>query len=393
MANGLELVGGQILRDGGFDDGPIALQGGHIAGDHLADTARLDVSGYMVLPGIIDMHGDAFERHVAPRPRALFPIEMGLAGADRDAAVNGITTAWLAQSWSWEAGMRHPDFAEEFLAAIEAYRARALIDLRVQLRCETHTVGSFRRLLAAVERFGVDYVVFNNHIPEALAILRDDPQDFAAWGARSGMSFEQHREIVLSAGAKEHLVPQFVTDLAEAFTRVGVRFGSHDDEDVETRARYADLGAAVCEFPTAQGPAQAAKSAGDHVIMGAPNVVRGGSQAGNISAESLVADGLCDVLVSDYHYPALPQAAFALADKGVLDLAKAWALISTNAARAMGLADRGSIAQGQRADLVFIETQTRVIEGTLSNGRWAHLSGGLADRMSAPRNVIVRAAE
>ena len=131
----------------------------------------------------------------------------------------------------------------------------------------------------------------------------------------------------------------------------------------------------------AANAAQAARASGEPVLMGAPNVVRGGSQSGNIAAEDLVKLGLCDALVSDYYYPALAQAAFALADRGTCDLAQAWRMISTAPARIIGLSDRGEIVQGQRADLVVINAQTRAVEMTVSAGRVAHLAGELAARM------------
>jgi alpha-D-ribose 1-methylphosphonate 5-triphosphate diphosphatase len=117
--------------------------------------------------------------------------------------------------------------------------------------------------------------------------------------------------------------------------------------------------------------------------MGAPNVVRGGSQTGNIAAAGLVAEGLCDALMSDYYYPALPQAAWALVDAGLRDLPSAWAMISTTPARIMGLADRGRLAAGLRADLVAMNAVTRRVEMTLSAGRVAHLSGELARRFAS----------
>jgi alpha-D-ribose 1-methylphosphonate 5-triphosphate diphosphatase len=127
--------------------------------------------------------------------------------------------------------------------------------------------------------------------------------------------------------------------------------------------------------------------------MGAPNVVRGGSQSGNIAATDLIRAGLCDALVSDYHYPSLANAAFTLADTDILPLGRAWEMISTNPARIMGLEDRGVIAPGKRADLVICNAQTRAIEGTLAAGRWSHLCGDLADLISAAPMRMAHAAE
>jgi alpha-D-ribose 1-methylphosphonate 5-triphosphate diphosphatase len=178
-------------------------------------------------------------------------------------------------------------------------------------------------------------------------------------------------------------VPAALTAIAGRFAALGVTMGSHDDATPETRAFYRGIGAGISEFPTTFEAARAANAAGEPVLMGAPNVVRGGSQTGNIAAAGLVADGLCDALMSDYYYPALPQAAWALVDGGLCDLATAWGMVSEAPARIMGLADRGQLAKGMRADLVAMNPATRRVEMTVSAGRVAHLSGELARRVAS----------
>jgi alpha-D-ribose 1-methylphosphonate 5-triphosphate diphosphatase len=172
---------------------------------------------------------------------------------------------------------------------------------------------------------------------------------------------------------------------------LGVRLGSHDDADAETRAFYRGIGADIAEFPITVPAARAAREAGEPILMGAPNVVRGGSQSGNIAAEALVADGLCDALVSDYYYPALSQAAWRLADGGTLSFAAAWETISAAPARIAGLADRGRLSPGLRADLVVVDPATRAVEATIAGGRMAHLSGGAAQRFMGSK-AMARAA-
>lgn len=375
----LRLSGARILRDGRLETGAITLTQGHLSDD---PAPTVDLGGYLVLPGIIDLHGDAFERHVAPRITAPFPIAMALESTDRDAASCGVTTAWMAQSWSWEGGMRGPDFAIAFMAALADYRPRAQTDLRIQIRCETHTMDSRDQLVDAIRRFGVDYVVFNDHLGEALALEHTNPELIAAWAKRAGRTSAQHMEVVHAARARSNEVPRYLCALASTFDELKLRYGSHDDADAETRERFAQIGAKICEFPTSVGAAKAAHAYDDPVLMGAPNVVRGGSQSGNISAARLIAQGYCDALVSDYHYPTLAAAAFRLADDGLMDLAAAWAMISTRPAQIFGLADRGVIAPGKRADLVVIEAETRRVAGTLAGGRWSYLSGDLAHRMA-----------
>ncbi len=386
----LRLRGATALRDGKLQDRTVAIAGGRIdAGPYPA----VDLTGYYILPGIIDLHGDAFERHVAPRPSAPFPLSMALRGADQDAAANGVTTAWLAQSWSWEGGHRSPDFAERLMEALAAYRPRALTDLRIQIRYETHETDSADRMLAAVRRHAIDYVVFNNHLGEALAMWSARPHELEGWAKRNGRTGAQMMEVVETARARAHEVPRKLCRLAEAFDALGVTYGSHDDPDGETRETFSMLGARICEFPTAFAPANVARAVGDPVLMGAPNVVRGGSQAGNISATALVKAGKCDALVSDYHYPALARAAFALVDEGVLDLPAAWALISSNPAQIMQMPDRGVIEQGKRADLVVIHKDSRVVECTIAGGRITYLAGEAALRFIDAAQPLRMAAE
>jgi alpha-D-ribose 1-methylphosphonate 5-triphosphate diphosphatase len=160
--------------------------------------------------------------------------------------------------------------------------------------------------------------------------------------------------------------------------------GSHDDATPASRAFFRGIGAPIAEFPTTVAAARAAHAAGEPVLMGAPNVVRGGSQTGNIAAADLIAEGLVDALMSDYYYPAMSQSAWALVDARVLDLPAAWDMISGAPARIMGLADRGHLRAGARADIVVMNPETHRVEMTLTHGQVAHLSGELARRFAAP---------
>ncbi|SFM68447.1 alpha-D-ribose 1-methylphosphonate 5-triphosphate diphosphatase [Shimia aestuarii] len=386
----VRLTGGTVLVDGEMQDRTLTVDRGQIADGPLPEV---DLSGYLLLPGIIDLHGDAFERHIAPRPSAPFPLDMGLRATDRDAAANGVTTAWLAQSWSWEGGHRSPEFALGLLSAMERFRDHALTDLRIQIRCETHTVETADRLLDAVERHKVDYVVFNNHLDEALHLARISPDEIAYWARKSGRTPEEHMALVHQAWEQTPRVPRYLCTLAKRFDALGVRYGSHDDPDGDTRERFSIIGARICEFPTARPAAALARAVGDLVIMGAPNVVRGGSQAGNISAQTLIHDGLCDALVSDYHYPSLSRAAFRLVETGTHTLPQAWDLISRHPARIMGLSDRGALDMGQRADIAIVNARTHAVEGTICAGRISHLTGEAAHRFFSGRAPDRLAAE
>lgn len=385
----MRFTGATVLRDGAMCERSVAIMDGRITKGPLPEV---DLSGYYILPGIIDMHGDAFERHIAPRPSAPFPIETGLYATAQDAAGNGVTTAWLAQCWSWEGGLRGPDFAEKIVSSLGEIRKQLAVDLRVQIRCETHMTDTADRLLALVRRHGLDYVVFNNHLPEAFDMGVRAPHKLALWAERERRTIAEFLKILDAKKSQGQSVPRFLCKLAEAFDTLDVLYGSHDDPDGQTREEFRMFGARVCEFPTSYSAASVAKAHCDPVVMGAPNIVRGGSQAGNISALSLIKDSLCDVLVSDYHYPSLKNAAFSLVDQGILDLPRAWALISSNPAEVMGLHNRGEIAFGKRADLVILNAKTRTVEATISNGRLSYMSGEIAPRLFSAERYPQRIA-
>ena len=222
---------------------------------------------------------------------------------------------------------------------------------------------------------------------------RNNPDGFAHWARKAGLTEGQLFARMEAARDRAKEVPRALCAMASAFDELGVTYGSHDDPDAETREVYRMIGARVAEFPTTRRAAAAAKAAGDPVIMGAPNVVRGGSQAGNVAAMDLIRSGICDALVSDYHIPALPLAVWALVDAGVADMAQAWALVSTGPARALGLSDRGEVAKGLRADLVLVNKSTRQIDATIAGGRLAYLAGPVAARFFAQTGAQRLAAE
>lgn len=145
-------------------------------------------------------------------------------------------------------------------------------------------------------------------------------------------------------------------------------------------ARIGARGVRVSEFPETLDAAEAARAGGDFIVMGAPNVVRGGSHNGNASAVEFVAMGLCDALASDYHYPSLMRAALMLETSGVCSLSQAWRLVSDGPASLMGLTDRGRLEPGLRADLVVLDAETRRVAATMSGGRISYLSGDIAGR-------------
>lgn len=379
MSLALTLTGAERLGPGGLDVAPLGFSEGVI---RAGDVGReVDLAGYRVLPGIVDIHGDGFERHLAPRRGAMKDMQGGLQACEAELAANGITTAVLAQFWSWEGGLRSPDFARSMLAALASVQGQVVTDLRAQLRFETHMLDDYAGFEAAVAAFGVDYVVFNDHVPHERLEKGQRPRRLNGTALKSGRSPEALLALMQALHDRRGAVPGAVTALAARLAAQGVRLGSHDDRSAGSRAAWRAAGVTIAEFPETTEAAQAARAGGDGIVLGAPNVMRGGSHNGNVSALDLIATGCCDALASDYHYPSLRRAALFLADAGVCDLTTAWGLISTGPARLLGLDDRGVLAPGKRADFVVLEAGSNRLCATVSGGRVGYLSGDLAARL------------
>ena len=373
-----DLTGARVLGPEGLHDGPLSFADGVIVADRVG--REVDLRGCLVLPGIVDPHGDGFERHLAQRRGAMKQMDAGLIACEAELAANGITTAYLAQFVSWEGGMRGPDFADRVFRAIRAAKGQLVTDLRAQLRFETHLLDHYEALPGKLEDWDVGYVIFNDHLPHDRLAEGKLPRRLNGQALKAGRSPEKHHAYMRELHAQGALVPAALDDLCAQLGAAGVRMGSHDDATPETRAAWRARGAHVAEFPETLAAAEAAHLAGDVVLMGAPNVVRGGSHNGNLSAIDLIAMGYCDALASDYHYPSPRRAALMLAEAGVLNLAAAWGLVSAGPARVLGLEDRGVLAPGKRADLVVLEAESGRVAATFAGGRVSYMAGDLAER-------------
>ena len=367
----LTFTGAEVLRPDGLSTSTLSLSEGQIVEGQAGRV--IDLSGMRVLPGIVDMHGDGFERHLAPRRGAMKDLGKGLASAEAELAANGITTAVLAQFWSWEGGMRGRDFALRFLNALKGYQGTGT-DLQVQLRFEYAMLEDYAAFEATVTEHAVPYVVFNDHLPHKALEKGKKPPRLTGQALKGGRSPEAHLQLMQGLHAAMQQAEGAVADLAQRLSARGVILGSHDDATAEGRATWQARGVSISEFPETRVAAEAAEGG---IVLGAPNVVRGGSHSGNVSAAELIADGLGDALASDYHYPAPRQAALILAEE--VGLQRAWALVSSGPAALLGLQDRGELTPGKRADLVILDGAGR-IGATLAGGRITYLSGEVAER-------------
>lgn len=377
----LSITGGRVLLDGiGLQSLAVTIGDGSVrAIDHVQSGPRLDATGLLVLPGIVDIHGDAFERQLQPRPGVDFPADIALADTESQLLANGITTAFHGVTLSWEPGLRSLTAWRAILAALAARQWTC--DMRIHLRWEAYNLDALDAALADIGAGRVHLLAFNDHTPSILRKL-EDPVTAAKYSERAGMPLEEFRALSVSVARRAADIPAGLERISAAARAAGIPMASHDDPSTAVRDAFRARGARICEFPMAEPVARAAQRANDFVVMGSPNVVRGRSHIGWASAARMAEAGICTVLSSDYFYPAMPRAALILADRGVLDLARAWALVSTNPARATGLLDRGSIAEGKRADLVLIDRASSRPVATIVAGRIAHLTADASARLS-----------
>lgn len=381
--NGIRgIVGARVLlADGEVAKADIAFSDGHIAGLGQAGSERcIDAGGLLVLPGIVDIHGDAFERQIAPRPEVQFPLGMAMAESDRQLVANGITTAFHGITCSWEGGLRGIDTARTIIRHLAESWSAFSADNRVHLRFENHNVDAAGEVLQWMEDGLVDFLAFNDHLPAIARRLKDDGR-VAKYAERAGVSVARFRDIVEASQARREEVPEVVRRLAEQALRVGLPMASHDDTSEADRVHYQAMGCEISEFPMCREAAMLAREMGSPVVMGAPNVVRGGSHISGVRAADMVREGACSVLASDYFYPTMLAAPFRLQQDGVAPLAEAWNLVSRNAARAAGLDDRGEIRAGQRADLILVDDSrpgSPRLVATLVAGEPRHVSRQLA---------------
>lgn len=359
-----------LLPDGTIRQSVIAIEDGRIA--WVRDGAAEDEAGggLLALPGIIDLHGDAFERQLMPRPGVHFPPVPALIETDRQMLANGITTAYHGLTLSWEPGLRGAEAAREFLSALERARPHLGCNTRLHLRFETFNLDMVEEVIDWIASGRVDLLAFNEHTKDIATHIAT--AKLGTYLGRTKLSQAEFVALFERVRARHAAVPEAVERLAAAARRSGIPIASHDDNSPAERVHFRALGCRICEFPVDRDTARAAIEGGDAIVLGAPNVVRGGSHTNRLAATEAASEGLCTVLTSDYYYPTLLHAPFNLATSGALPFGKAWDLVSKNAANAVGLGDRGAIAAGMRADLLLVDDRDASlpqVRATLVEGR------------------------
>jgi alpha-D-ribose 1-methylphosphonate 5-triphosphate diphosphatase len=349
-----------VLADRVIERGWVAIADGTIVeiGEGAAPERGEDCEGDLLMPGLVELHTDHLEAHYMPRPKVHWNPVAAVVSYDGQMATSGVTTV-LDSLRVWSDEVDSADSEAEILAnAISVAREANLLraDHYLHLRCEVPTPDVVPKASILMQRPEVRLASLMDHTPGQRQ-FRDTEKLRTYYRGKSGglteaeldAMFEKRIRFQQRHGADNHrrlvgLAKQFVKPLA-----------SHDDTTADHVQQAIDDGVSIAEFPTTMEAAAALHSAGIKVMMGAPNLVRGGSHSGNVATADLAREGMLDILSSDYIPSSLLMAAVAMpAATSGIDLAAAVRTITKTPAESIGFTDRGQIAEGKRADLIRV---------------------------------------
>lgn len=356
LANARIVLAGDVIQSGW-----VACVDGAIVeiGEGRAPERGLDLAGDLLMPGLVELHTDHIEAHYMPRPKVYWDPVAAVVSYDGQLAISGITTVFDSLRVWREAGIEEIDGQATLLAdAIASAREAELlrVDHFLHLRCEVPMPSVVEE---ATELFGhaeVRLVSLMDHTPGQRQ-FRDDEKLRLYYRSKKGGLTDEGLEALFAQRIQyqtAYAARNYQALIALARTK-GTPLASHDDTTPEHVAQAMRDGIAIAEFPTTVEAATALHAAGIRVLMGAPNLVRGGSHTGNVATLDLARAGVLDILSSDYVPASLLMATLALPRlvPGI-DLPAAVRMVTRTPAGAVGLTDRGEIAPGKRADLIRV---------------------------------------
>lgn len=346
-----------VLADRVIEDGAVLVEDGVIAAinpDSGRGARSIDLRGMTLIPGMIDLHCDALEKEVEPRPNVHFPLDFACAQADKRNAAAGVTTVFHALSFAAEEfGVRNNFFAASVARAVHAWNPHGLVDNRVHCRYEVTDPTAPDILVELMSAHEMHLLSVMDHSPG-----QGQFKDIAAYRAYLARAYKKSDDELDALMEKKLAQAEGAMDrmrrLIAAAKDKGIRIASHDDDTREKVETLCGLGVGISEFPINLSAARAARDCAMSTVFGAPNILRGKSQSGSMRALDAVNAGVADCLCADYHPATLIVSVFRLPEIADIGLAEAVRLVSINPAKAAGLTDRGEIAVGKRADLVAV---------------------------------------
>jgi alpha-D-ribose 1-methylphosphonate 5-triphosphate diphosphatase len=340
--------------------GTVVVRDGVIADISKGATtaAGEDMDGDFLIPGLVELHTDHLEQHYHPRPGVTWPAISAVMAHDAQITASGITTVYDAlRAGTFDPNDLSARFAVKLLEAITSAQNDGHLRAEhfVHLRCEMPCADTSEAAHMIAEAGDIHLFSIMDHTPGARQFVSIEKFKEYYFGKKLILPEKMDEYILERREMQSKYAASNKRDILALAQQLGVKLASHDDATVAHVDEALEDGVSIAEFPTTAEAAKAAHANGLSVLMGAPNVVRGGSHSGNISAAQVAANGHLDVLSSDYVPCSLLSAVFAM-PKMVesFGLSDALRLVTLNPANAAGLADRGAIEIGRRADLVQV---------------------------------------
>lgn len=368
------LINAKVVLPHSVEKVSVLVEEGEIrAFDPLAThhASVMDLKGRYLIPGLVDLHCDALEKEVEPRPGVNFPALFACQQADRRNAAAGITTIYHSLSFAnHELGVRNNAFARQLCETLADWNRYALVDNRIHARYEITDASAPEHLRSLMQSGCAQMISFMDHTPGQGQFK--DIEAYRSFLMRNyNKSQDEFEQLMLDKQTASLDATRRVEALAHLARSHGIAIASHDDDHPGKVDLLKALGATISEFPINMETALHASRNGMATLFGAPNILRGKSQSGSMKALDAVLADVADCLCGDYSPASLLPAAFRLTQLTHLSVPQAIAMVSSNPARAAGLADRGEIAVGKRADLVAVLAQDDwpQVEAVWSAGR------------------------
>jgi alpha-D-ribose 1-methylphosphonate 5-triphosphate diphosphatase len=345
-----------VLADRVIDHGWIAFANGRVAevGEGSAPAGSEDAGGDLVMPGLIELHTDHLEAHYQPRPKVFWNPVAAVVSYDGQLATSGITTVLDSLRVGRDDETEEGVLARAITSARDAGLLRA--DHFLHLRCEIPMPNVIDEMQALIGRPDVRLMSLMDHTPGQRQ-FRDEGKLRDYYRGKGGGKSDAELDVMFArrtAFQKTHAATNLREIVAQAQAHE-IPLASHDDTTDENVSDAIRDRVSVAEFPTTMEAAHALHQAGIAILMGAPNVVRGGSHSGNIAAVDLAREGLLHILSSDYVPSSLLMGALHLPQHvPAIDLAAAVRTVTKAPAEAVGLHDRGEISVGKRADVIRV---------------------------------------
>ena len=350
-----------VCPEGILEDGTIAVENGFItevrSGRIPGEQTRIDAKGKLVLPGFVDIHSDAIEKEIEPRPRSYFPFDIAIAELDKKMAASGITTIYHSLSFAeHEIGLRKNETAAEIVKKINTMSPNLSVNTKVHVRYEITDTTAVASLEELIRGGFVHLMSFMDHTPGQgqFKEVMEFKNYFGTVYQKHGTELDSmiERKLSVLQDTKEEMLG-YLIGLCK---RHDIPLASHDDDTDKKIDWMRSMGITITEFPVNLETARYASNEGLHVCVGAPNILRGSSVIKNLSARQAVADGCVDIICSDYVPMAMLHAVFILHRTLALPLYEVAKMASLYPAKAVGISSyTGSLEIGKVADMIIVD--------------------------------------